>query len=84
MVRSATREPIEGDAALAVLDGVRDLYVAKGKKTVHVDLTKDRPDDEELLGMLLGRSGKLRAPALRMGTTLIVGYNGEILSEQLG
>ena len=63
---------------------MRDLYIAKGKKTVHVDLSGDRPDDEELLGMLLGRSGKLRAPALRTGTTLIVGYNGDILGEHLG
>ena len=67
-----------------MLAGVRDLYVAKGKKTVHVDLVGGRPGDDELLGMLLGRSGKLRAPALRTGTTLIVGYNGDMLSEQLG
>ena len=67
-----------------MLKGVSDLYVAKGKKTLHVDLSANRPDDDELLGLLLGRSGKLRAPTLRTGSTLIVGYNGDILSEQLG
>lgn len=81
---SATREPIEGDQALAVLDGITDLYVAKGKKTVHLDLTHERPGDDELLALLLGRSGKLRAPVVRTGSRLIVGYNADILSEQLG
>jgi hypothetical protein len=57
--------------------------VAKGKKTVEFDLERDRPDDEELLSHLLGRSGKLRAPAVRTGSTLIVGFNGEILAETL-
>ncbi len=57
--------------------------MAKGKKTVEFDLERDRPDDEELLSHLLGRSGKLRAPAVRTGSTLIVGFNGEILAETL-
>ncbi len=81
---SATREPIEGDDALGVLEGITDLYVAKGKKTLHLDLTHERPDDAELLALLLGRSGKLRAPVVRAGTRLIVGYNADILAEQLG
>ena len=60
-----------------------DLYVAKGKKVVHVDLSADRPADDELLGMLLGRSGKLRAPAIRTGTRFLVGYNDELLKTTL-
>jgi arsenate reductase-like glutaredoxin family protein len=74
---------VEGEEALGLLEGVTDLYVAKGKKTLHVDLAHDRPDDAELLALLLGRSGKLRAPVLRTGSRLIVGYNGDILAEQL-
>ncbi len=57
--------------------------MAKGKKTVHVDLANDRPGDDELLGLLLGRSGTLRAPALRSGSTFVVGYNADILAETL-
>lgn len=83
MVRSATREPIEGEEALKILEGVDDLFVAKGKKTLHVDLAKERPADDALLALLLGRSGKLRAPVLRAGSRLIVGYNADILGEQL-
>lgn len=57
--------------------------MAKGKKTVEFDLEGDRPSDDELLSHLLGRSGKLRAPAVRTGSTLIVGFNGEILADTL-
>lgn len=68
-----------GREALTLLDGVNDLYVAKGKKTLHVDLSAERPSDDELLGLLLGRSGKLRAPTMRSGARLIVGYNSDML-----
>ena len=57
--------------------------MAKGKKSVHFDLTSDRPSDDELLGHMLGRSGKLRAPAIRSGDRFIVGYNSELLEETL-
>jgi arsenate reductase-like glutaredoxin family protein len=82
-VQSTGKNPIEGEAALAVLDGVRHLHVAKGKKIESFDLKTDRPSDDELLGMMLGRSGKLRAPALRTGDTLVVGFNQDVLSATL-
>jgi hypothetical protein len=62
---------------------VTDLWVAKGKKTIHLDLADDHPGDEEILSLILGRSGTLRAPALRRGTTFVVGYNADILSDTL-
>ena len=40
---------MDAEGALALLDGVDDLYVAKGKKTLHFDLKNDRPSDEEIL-----------------------------------
>lgn len=74
---------MDAQAALKLLDEVTELFVAKGKKTLHFDLTVERPPDDELLDLILGRSGKLRAPALRSGTRLIVGYHPEILRETL-
>jgi hypothetical protein len=41
----------------------------------HVDLKKAKPDRATLLGLLLGPTGNLRAPTLRRGRTLIVGYD---------
>ncbi|NNL30042.1 MAG: hypothetical protein HKO77_03420 [Gemmatimonadetes bacterium] len=82
-MQSASKSPIEGQDALTVLDGIEDLYVAKGKKINHLNLTDDRPSDDDLLALLLGRSGKLRAPTIRKGNTLVVGYNGDILADTL-
>ena len=66
-----------------VLEGVGHLLVAKGKKILRFDLKDDRPSDAELLDLLLGRSGKLRAPTIRTGATLLVGYNLELLETGL-
>lgn len=83
-MQSAGKEPIEGEAALSVLKGADELYVAKGRKTVHIDLGKNRPTDDELLALLLGRSGKLRAPTIRAGKKIIVGFNADLLESTLG
>lgn len=54
--------------------------MAKGRtKIVRVDLQGDRPDDDTLLDLMLGRSGRLRAPTLRSGPRLFVGYNAEMM-----
>ena len=82
-MQSAGKDPIEGSTALDLLHGVKHLYVAKGKRSLHVDLASDRPSDDELLGLMLGRSGKLRAPAMRSGDRFIVGYNCDLLEETL-
>lgn len=58
--------------------------MAKGRETVHVDLKVGRPSDEELLSMMLGRTGKLRAPTIRAGKRVIVGFNADLLGETLG
>ena len=79
-MQSSSKDPVEGEAALDLLVGVSTLLVAKGRKTLCYDLTKVRPPDSELLALLLGRSGKLRAPAMRVGSRLLVGYNSEMLS----
>lgn len=78
-MQSAAKQPLEGEAALSVLEGMHELFIAKGKKVLRFDLVTARPADEELLALLLGRSGKLRAPTLRHGSRLIVGYNQELL-----
>jgi len=73
--RDAKKATIKGDAALGVLKDVDELYAAKGKRVVHVDLKREKPPRAELLGLLLGPTGNLRAPTLRKGRTLIVGFD---------
>jgi hypothetical protein len=61
--------------ALAMLTEVDEIYSAKGKRVTHVDLRKERPGNETLRLLLLGPSGNLRAPTLRVGRTLLVGFD---------
>ena len=62
-----------------------ELCVARGKKVVRVDLSsEDRPPDSQLVRMMVSRWGKLRAPAMRVGTTFVVGYNQDILASVFG
>ncbi len=58
------------------------VYVAKGKKVVHFVMA-DGPADEDLLKHLIGRSGFLRAPAVRTGDRFIVGYNAQMYEDLL-
>jgi len=71
----ARKQTVKGDRALEVLAGVDELYAMKGKRVVHLDLEKGRPDRAALLGLLLGPTGNLRAPTLRKGRTLLVGFD---------
>jgi hypothetical protein len=40
-------------------------------------MKKSPPDDDTLLSHLLGPTGNLRAPTLRVGRTLLVGFQEE-------
>ena len=72
---------MNSEAALELLRGVTDLYVAKGQKVVHFDLRDSASVDEQaVLASILGRSGTLRAPSLRVGPSFYVGYNSELLA----
>jgi arsenate reductase-like glutaredoxin family protein len=72
------------DDALALLKGIDDIYAARGKKVVHANLKTNRPDDDELVKLMLGPTGNLRAPTLQQGKTLVVGFNNELYSEIFG
>ena len=82
-MQSTSKEPVGAEDALSLLDGVAELVVTRGKKVLSFDLVNDHPGDEEILGLILGRSGKLRAPAIRTGTTLLVGYAPGLLESHL-
>ncbi len=70
--------------ALALLEGVNEVYAAKGKKVVHFNLKREKPSDDELAKVLLGPTGNLRAPALRKGKTLVVGFDEETYEKVFG
>lgn len=78
----ADKHPIGAAEALALVRRARTLIVAKGKKTVTVDLAA-RPSDDELRALVIGPSGNLRAPAIRVGDTLVVGFTPDGLRDVL-
>jgi arsenate reductase-like glutaredoxin family protein len=70
--------------ALQLASEVDEIYAAKGKKVVHLNLKKEKPDKATLLGVLLGPTGNLRAPALKKGRTLIVGFDADTYQKLFG
>ncbi len=58
------------------------MLVAKGKKLLRFDTAT--ADADALAGVILGRSGTLRAPAIRVGDTFLVGFHAEAYEEIFG
>jgi arsenate reductase-like glutaredoxin family protein len=81
---NAKKTALADAEALELLQGAEHLYATKGTKVVHIDLQQERPDDESLLKLLIGPSGKLRAPTLKVGKTVIVGFDDATYRTLLG
>lgn len=71
----ARKATLKEKEALALAQGVDEIYASKGKQVVHLDLKTDKPDAATLRNLLLGPTGNLRAPTLRRGRALIVGFD---------
>jgi arsenate reductase-like glutaredoxin family protein len=69
--------------ALRLAKTADKIVVAKGKKIVTFDMKKAPPDDDTLAANLLGPSGNLRAPTVRKGKTLLIGFDVEAYEEAL-
>ncbi len=74
---------IFADEALAMARAARTVVVAKGQKALVFDMKNDPPSDDDLQAAIVGRSGTLRAPCLKAGDKLIVGYNGDLYPAHL-
>src|SRR5438477_12937962 len=83
-VSDANKERRGRDDALELARQADRIVVAKGKNLVSFDMRLDPPDDETLLAHLLGPTGNLRAPTLRKGKTLLVGFNQETYRQFFG
>jgi arsenate reductase-like glutaredoxin family protein len=73
-----------GSDALSVARAASKIVVAKGKKVVEFDMKKAPPSDDELLKHMLGPTGNLRAPTIRKGKTLLVGFDEGAYAAALG
>ena len=59
------------------------MLVAKGKKVTEIDLKKDRPDDDALAKLMLGPTGNLRAPTIKVGKTVLIGFHADTYDDAL-
>jgi arsenate reductase-like glutaredoxin family protein len=80
----ARKGALQEREALGLLRDVSEIYAMKGKQVVHLDLKKDKPSQATLVGLLLGPTGNLRAPTLRKGRTLLVGFDEETYRKVFG
>ncbi len=80
----ARKETRDRAAALALARKARRVIVGRGKKVVTFDMKNSPPDDDTLAAHLLGPTGNLKAPTLRLGDTLLVGFSEEAYREWLG
>jgi arsenate reductase-like glutaredoxin family protein len=71
------------DEALMLAKTMDEIIVARGKKVVTFDMKNAPPDEETLAAHLLGPTGNLRAPTLRKGKKLLVGFNEEAYQQVL-
>lgn len=81
-VIDARKEPLAGEEAWEVLAGAREILVAKGKQYQAFDPRID--SREAILAQALGRTGKLRAPTLRVGDRLLVGFSDGLYGQLTG
>ena len=68
------RGPLE---ALKLAMTAERIIVGRGKKVITFDMKKQPPDEKTLLAHILGPTGNLKAPTLRRGKTLLVGFSEE-------
>ena len=72
---NATKERFDADDLKGLLKDASRVIVAKGKKVLEFKPGKD--DHDEIASVVIGRSGNLRAPTIKMGKTWLVGFNEE-------
>lgn len=77
----ARKQPLADEGAWKILRGAGEIIVGKGKK-----ILRFAPSDQnrvEILANCLGRTGNLRAPALKLGNKYIIGFNEEMYEKYL-
>jgi hypothetical protein len=72
----ANKIKYQRDEAIEIARKADTVLVAKGKKLLRFELSENVTDDE-LAAVILGRSGTLRAPAISIGRTFVVGYHAD-------
>lgn len=77
-LRLAKSDPLSDKDVRALLKEVDEVVIAKGKSA------RTQPARETTLAELRGPTGNFRAPMMRFGRRLVVGFHEETLLKELG
>ena len=66
-----------------IFNGIDVVIASKGKKLDQFDLKDKSYDKSVLKKMVLGPTGNFRAPAIKKGKKLFIGFNEEIYKQYL-
>lgn len=80
----AKRQVIGREAAIALARQATEIIAAKGKAVKRLDPKAAGVTDEEIAALVIGPSGNLRAPALRVGGKLLIGFEPGMYQQFLG
>jgi len=80
----ARKQRISPTEAVRLARSVDKLWVARGKGMLFFDMKQEPPSDSELKKLLIGPSGNLRAPTIRRGKSMLVGFHSDAYGEGLG
>jgi len=75
----AKKAKIDIEMAWQLIQTRQIVHIGKGKKVV--SLKPDEAHREEILKAAMGRSGNLRAPAIKTKDAIYIGYNDIIYGE---
>ena len=73
---------LQASDAKTMLDSANKLIAMKGKKVVEFDVKSKVQKDA--VAAMLGPTGNMRAPTIRSGKTLLVGFNEGVYQGQFG
>lgn len=81
-VLDARKNKLDAGRAWEKVENATSLTVAKGKKILEFNEIADKHDD--VLKNIMGPSGNLRAPTLKIGNSYVVGFNLELYTKSFG
>ena len=76
----ARKNRVDDEQAWNLIREATQLIVAKGKKVIEFDHVTEA-QATTILNQIMGPSGNLRAPTLRIGDCFVVGFNEEMYTK---
>jgi len=73
---------LQAKDAASLLKNASKVIAMKGKKVSEFDIEKTASTDA--IESMLGPTGNMRAPTIKVGETYLVGFNEEIFSREFG